>query len=87
MIKGKTNSGFEFEVDANALDDWELLEQLNAIDKGETSMVVDVFKKLLGEEQFEALKKHIKESAGKISITGMVATLEEIFEACDSTKN
>ena len=38
MIKGKTTTGFEFEIDETKLDDWELLEKFNAIDKGETSV-------------------------------------------------
>lgn len=88
MEKGKTKTGFEFEIDPEVFDDWEMLEKLNAIDKGNTNLAVDVAKEVLGEEQLNALKEHIKkDNGGKVSITNMVETLGEIFEACGSSKN
>lgn len=87
MEKGKTKSGFEFEIDPTVFDDWEILEKLNAIDKGDTNLVVDVAREVLGTEQLNALKEHIRADKGKISITDMVAHLEEVFEACNSAKN
>ena len=87
MEKGKTKSGFEFEVDPGVFDDWELLEKLNAIDKGESNLAVDVANAVLGKEQMDALKEHIKAEKGKVSITDMMGALEEIFEACGSAKN
>lgn len=86
MEKGKTKSGFEFEIDPMVFDDWEMLEKLNAIDKGDTNLVVDVARAVLGLEQLDALKEHIKAEKGRVSISDMVAALEEIFEAC-SAKN
>ena len=35
MIRGTTGSGFDFEIDEDALDDMELLEDLCALDRGE----------------------------------------------------
>lgn len=87
MIKGKTTTGFEFEIDETKLDDWELLEKFNAIDKGETGMFVDVANDLLGKKQMEKLKKHVKKSVGKVSVTGMVAELSDIFTEATETKN
>ena len=86
MIKGKTKSGFEFEIDENVFDDWELLKNIRAIDKGESSLVVDVVETILG-EQAEALESHLKEMHGKVTITAMEEELEAIFEASDSSKN
>ena len=34
-MKGKTSSGFEYELDEAALDDYELLETLQDIDDGD----------------------------------------------------
>lgn len=87
MIKGKTPTGFEFEIDETKLDDWELLEKFNAIDKGETGIFVDVANELLGKNQMAELKKHVKETVGKVSITGMVAELSAIFTEATETKN
>lgn len=87
MTKGKTNTGFEFEIDESKLDDWELLEKFNAIDKGETGMFVDVANELLGLEQMEQLKEHVKKTVGKVTITGMVGELSAIFSEASEIKN
>ena len=87
MEKGKTKSGFEFEVDPVVFDDWEILEKLNDIDNGNSALMVDVARQVLGQEQLDALKEHVREnSGGKVSITDMSEALGEIFEACN-TKN
>ena len=87
MEKGKTKSGFEFEVDPVVFDDWEILEKLNDIDNGNSALMVDVARQVLGQEQLDALKEHVrKNSGGKVSITDMSEALGEIFEACN-TKN
>lgn len=87
MIKGKTVTGFEFEIDELKLDDWEILEKFNAIDKGESGLFVDVAQYLLGEEQLDELKKHVKENVGRVSISGMVEELTSIFEGATEIKN
>lgn len=87
MIKGKTNTGFDYEIDELKLDDWELLEKFNAIDKGDTGIFVDVANDLLGTKQMKALKKHVKEKDGRVSISGMVAELTNIFEEAAEIKN
>lgn len=46
MIKGTTKSGFDYTVQEEALDDYELLEELREIDKGNTSLVVDAISRL-----------------------------------------
>ena len=53
MIKGTTKSGFDYTVQEEALDDYELLEELREIDKGNTSLVVDAIEKIIGPEQKE----------------------------------
>ena len=84
MIKGNTKSGFEFEIDENVFDDWELIEKFRAIEKGEDSLVVDVIEQILGIEQKERLKEFIRDKNGKVSASGMEMELEEIFEACQA---
>lgn len=87
MIKGNTSTGFEYEIDETKLDDWELLESFNRIDKGETGIFVDVANMLLGAEQMERLKEHVKKSEGRVSISGMIAELSSIFEETTKVKN
>ena len=87
MEKGKTKSGFEFAVDPAVFDDWEILEKLNDIDNGNSALMVDVARQVLGQEQLDALKEHVREEHGKVSITAMGEALGEIFEACNTSKN
>ena len=87
MEKGTTKSGFQFEIDESVFDDWDLLERLNAIDKGDTAIVVDVARDVLGTDQLERLKDHLRAESGKLTITAMTDALGEIFEACAAAKN
>ena len=68
MIKGTTKSGFNYTIQEGALDDYELLEELREIDKGNTSLIVDVIEKIIGSEQKEQLKKHVRDETGRVSI-------------------
>ena len=73
MIKGTTKSGFNYTIQESALDDYELLEELREIDKGNTSLIVDVIEKIIGSEQKEQLKKHVRDETGRFTINRMVA--------------
>lgn len=87
MIKGTTKTGFEFEIDENVFDDWELVEAFRKIERGDDGLIVDVVEQILGIEQKNALKEFIRDAHGKVSATAMEVELEEIFEACQQGKN
>lgn len=88
MIKGKTKSGFEFEIDPNVFNDWEILEALYDIDNGNAQLAVKVARSVLGRDQLDKLTEHIKaQNDGKATIEAMGDALEEIFSACDASKN
>ena len=57
-MKGKTSSGFEYELNEEALDDYELLEDLCEMDAGNMSKMSSVMNRLIGAEQKERLKEH-----------------------------
>lgn len=86
MLKGETKTGFKFSISDDALDDWELLEQLAELDKGNTGVIVKVIPSLLGDKQAEKLKEHCRED-GKVKITRMASELSEILKANEQTKN
>lgn len=85
MIKETLKNGFEVEIPDENLDDYELLEDLAALDEGEenTGKIVSAYKRLLGAEQYKALKEHIRGDGGRVSATAMLETLQEIFELQD----
>lgn len=87
MIKGVTNSGFAFELDDDVVDNYEMLDALVKVDRGETTYIVDVVDSLLGEEQKEKLMEHIRNEKGRVSASGMIKETFEIFEKCKEIKN
>ena len=44
---------------------------------------MSAYKRLLGTEQYKALKEHIRSESGRVSATAMLETLQEIFELQD----
>lgn len=86
-MRGKTESGFEFELNEEALDDYELLEVLHKIDKGDFGLVPEMVDRLLGEEQKEKLKTHLRNEEGKVSANRLLDEVMQIFNANKTTKN
>lgn len=87
MIEGRTTSGFEFKIDEKSLDDYELLEMVCEVDKGDVSFIPDVAKRALGDAQVKELKDHIRDKNGKVSATQMVAEIEQILSYNSKGKN
>lgn len=87
MLKGKTESGFEFELEDEVLDDWEILECFRNIDKGKTEYIIDAAEMLLGEAQYKRLKSFIKERYGRIKASIMATEVANIFGATKEGKN
>ncbi|MBQ3429198.1 MAG: hypothetical protein IJH28_05430 [Mogibacterium sp.] len=86
-MKVTLKDGFEVTIDERHLNDWNLLKKLRGIDRGETSLVVDVAEILLGgEENLDALAKRL-EVDGVTSIDSMVEALREIMESATELKN
>lgn len=87
MIKGKTKSGFEFHIKEEVLDDYEILEDLCAIDEGEVNKIPKVAIKILGDEQMKRLKDHIRGENGRVSALKMGEAIGEILTGCNEGKN
>lgn len=87
MLRGKTESGFEFEIDEEILDDYDFLELLCHIDEGDASLTTKMVDMLLGEEQKKRLKDHVRAKSGRVSATRLLAEVMEIFNATKEGKN
>ena len=77
MITGITTTGFKYELEDTVTDDWELMEVLRKIDKGDAQMVIDAFEIMLGEEQYNRLKNHLRKD-GKLKASDMISEFVEI---------
>lgn len=78
MIKGKTASGFVYEIDEHRLDDMELLELVAEADENMTLMP-KVLSKLLGKKQKKRLYDFCREKNGNVPVEKTVRVMEEIF--------
>ena len=87
MFKGKTSTGFEFSLGDDVMDDYELLEVLSSIDTGDYTLVPKMVEMLLGKEQKESLKDHLRNKNGKVSVKGMMEEVMEIFKESTPGKN
>jgi hypothetical protein len=86
MLKGKTESGFEYAIDKNYLDNFELAEALVDMEENELA-AVKVVRYLLGEEQKKKLLEHIRNEKGIATITLISKELADIFEGIKELKN
>ena len=86
-MKGKTSSGFEYELNEEALDDYEILEDLCEMDAGNMSKMSSVMNRMIGAEQKERLKEHLRTENGRVPMSKMMIEIEEIFKNAKAGKN
>lgn len=87
MIKGKTKSGFEYEISKDLLNDYELVE--NLVELEDNPLILGkIVKQILGEEQTQKLKDHVRNEKGIVPIDKMTQEIIEIFQnSGEETKN
>ncbi len=85
MLKGKTRSGFEFEIKDNALD----MRVIKAIRKAkeDVTYIDEVYERLLGEDQQDALYDHLEKLYGSVVPDRAAEELIDIFNSLENGKN
>ena len=87
IIHVKTQSGFEADINADALDDMELLEDLSRMDAGEQWLAARVILRLLGGEQKKKLYDVCRDPhTRRVPIGKVSALLQELFAAPELKK-
>ena len=81
MITGETKSGFRFEIDDDATDDMEILENIARLENGDMSVVPAILAQLLGEAQKKALYEFCRKENGRVSAVKVMSAVKEIFDA------
>ena len=84
-LVGVTKSGFEYSIPKKNLNNYELVEVLGEVDTNPL-LLPKVLKLLLGKEQVEKLKNHLRDADGIIDTKKMTAELEDIFKAQQKLK-
>lgn len=79
-IKGKTNSGFEFEIDSMVMDDMELVDALaDTMNDNPLSFSI-VCTKLFGVEQKKRLYNHLRKD-GRVPLEAISNEIADVFKA------
>lgn len=86
MITGKTKSGFGYEISKARLENYELIETLAEVDKNPLLLPKTV-NLLLGNEQADKLKEHLRDAEGLVSTEKLSTEIEEIFNSQVEAKN
>ena len=86
MLKGTTKSGFNFELNEDDLDDYELFELIVGV--GENQFLLPkLVTKLLGEEQKKRLFDHVRTPDGRVRMTVIDKEITDIFSMSKKIKN
>lgn len=79
MIELTTSKGYNFTIADEALDDFELLEDLIAAQNGDQLRIMTACRRLLGDEQMTALKDKLRGENGRVKASEVMAVISEIF--------
>lgn len=86
MLKGKTKSGFEFSIDDETLNNYELLEVISEVD-GNPLKLPQLMTMLLGVKQAKSLKDHVRNEKGMVPMDLIQTEIQEIFQSGSKLKN
>ena len=87
MINRKTESGFEYELNENVLDNMELLELMVEIQNGDPAALIPALKMILGDDQRKSLYNHLRTEDGRVPVAAVAAAFAEIVKAVKQGKN
>lgn len=76
----KTKSGFEIEICKDALDDWELLEDLADLENGNSGKIISVARRFLGADGLTKLTEHCRTPEGRVPASAVEEELGELFK-------
>jgi len=86
MIEGKTKSGFKYKIPEENLNNYELVEALSEVEENPL-LIVKTVNLLLGKEQANKLKEHLRTKNGIVPTDKLSEEIMEIFENQKETKN
>jgi len=86
MLKGKTKTGFNYKIDNEVLNDYELLELFAEVDENPL-LVPKLVLIILGEEQKNKLIEHVRDEKGRAKADKVAMELEDILTNSKETKN
>lgn len=81
----RTKDGFVCEIDEEALGDWEILERLIAVQRGDYSDLPDVMTEIISTEGYKAAKEHCRNDRGRVPIEDLMSLFFDILAEAKET--
>lgn len=85
MLKGKTKSGFTYQISEERLNNYELLELFGDMEE-DTTKLPQVIRLLLGKELATKLKDHVRDADGLVPADKMGEEIQEILDSQNQVK-
>ncbi len=79
MVKGKTSTGFAYEVDRDHMTNVEFLEKFAEMQNGDGMVVFELLSIVLGPEQKRRLYDHCRNKKGMVPVDAVTAEVSDIF--------
>ena len=84
--KGKTSTGFEFEIDSRNLDNMELIDIMAEVDEN-ALLLPKMCEMILGKEQKKKLYDHVRTEDNRVPVEPLANEITEIFNSTGEIKN
>lgn len=86
MITGKTSCGYEYSIPESRFDDMELMDLLADLEE-DVFLMGKIIEKLIGKEEKKKLYNLLRTEDGNVPVEATQATIKEIFDSNNKTKN
>lgn len=87
MIKGVTESGFEFEIDETLINNYDFLELMVDADEGSVPAMIKAIRLILPQEEINRIKDFVRNENGIAAIPDVYKVVAEIISFKGETKN
>lgn len=89
-MKIKTSEGFSCTLDEEALGDWEIVEKMIDVQKGDVTKLPEIMTELIGEKGYQAAKDFVRTDKGRVPTQKLTelffAVLTEARASADKKK-
>lgn len=79
MKEGTTKTGFHFSLEDDVMDNMELVEELAKVQDNDPIAITKIITMVFGQEQKKALYDHLRAQEGRVKVSTVMNTMEEIF--------
>lgn len=84
-MKVKTSTGFACVIDEEALGDWEIVEKMIAVQKGDITLLPGIMTELIGEKGYLEAKDFVRTDKGRVPTQKLTELFFEVLTAAKAS--